>query len=293
MISLSHQGWKAVEPGRVLWPANARRHVWSCRGFSLIEILAVLLIAGVLIALTVPALDSLKQEASKPAYAIGSVFNQARTYAMAQNTYVYVGMVEVDASVSRDADPQVATGASPYGRVVMAVVASRNGTRGYDALLYDGSGTLSGTNSWLGNYNAGGDLVAINKLQIFENLHLADFGTPPQSGALARPQVSSAADFSYSIGNAACAVQTPFAWPLGKALGSGKYLFSKVVQFDPQGVARMQSASNSDQIGRWIEVDLQPSHGNRIPQLPSNQNIGNHAVVQINCVTGDLRVYRP
>ncbi|XHR28344.1 MAG: Tfp pilus assembly protein FimT/FimU [Chthoniobacteraceae bacterium] len=293
MIFTSHRGVPLFEPVPVQGPDDVKGCGFGCRAFSLIEILAVLLIAGVLITLVLPVLNGPDRDVSKSAYAMADVFNQARTYAMTQNTYVYAGIAEVDASAPRETDPQVASGVSPYGRVVLAVVASRNGTRGYDALLYDGSGTPGGANTWLGNYNAGAGLVPINKVTLFENLHLADFGTPPQSGALNRPQVSSTADFSYNIGSAACGVQTPFDWPLGRAIGSGKYQFKKVVQFDPQGIARMQSASNTDQIGRWIEVDLQSSHGNRIPPNPSNQNIGNHAVVQINCVTGDIRIYRP
>ena len=166
-------------------------------------------------------------------YDIGSTLDQARAYAMANRTYVFVGFEEVDASVSSSVSPQVATGATPYGRVAVAVVATKDGTKHYaDATTAQGS-------DWQANYAdstktdyRGGHLTAINKLQRFENIHLASFLPPATSGPMARPVVST----SYVLGNADCTSQTPFTWPLGSLLTGGyQYRFDKVIQFRPPG----------------------------------------------------------
>jgi len=261
--------------------------------FTLVEMLAVIALMLVMTALVVPAFTGVKSagDVTKAVYDIAGILDQARAYAMSNNTYVFVGFAEVDASVHASAVPQVATGNSPYGRVVVAVVASKDGKRGYD---------VSRPENWKTNYSSGPspivkNLMAINKLQRFENLHLADLGaTPPATGAMARPAVSNATTPSYNVANAGCVSTTPFTWPLGSSLsGDYQYAFVKVIYFDPQGVARIQSASNADTIPRCAEIGLQPSRGNVPPPLPSDQNVGNQAAIQIDGMTGATRIYRP
>ena len=80
---------------------------------------------------------------------------------------------------------------------------------------------------------------------------------------------------------------TPFDWPLGTALNAGQYSFRKVINFDPQGVARMQYATNSDSIAAYIEVGLQQTHGTAISSSP------NVVAIQLGGVGGEISVYRP
>jgi hypothetical protein len=209
---------------------------------------------------------------------ISGLLEQARAYAMANNTFVWVGFKEVDASKDSSISPQIAG----IGRLAIAIVASRDGTRGYD------TANSSLPNPAWTNYANGANLVAISKLQRFESVHFATtlngFGNqPPTSGNMARPYIISN---NYVIGNAPTSV-TPFDWPLGSGLNAGQYSFQKVINFDPQGVARIQYSTNTDGIGAYMEVGLQQAHGTVVPSSP------NVAALQIDCMTGATRKYRP
>jgi Tfp pilus assembly protein FimT len=256
--------------------------------FTLAELLVVAGIIAVLMLLVAPAFTSMKSASdfTSAVYGIQGLLENARTYAKANHTYVFVGFAEVDASVDSSVTPQVA-GAGRYGRVAVAAVASKNGTRQYQYLT-SGQGT-----DWTANYSNGAHLVAIGKLQTYENLHfLVNFGswtpTDHPNSNMARYQPGT----PYTLGIAPDSV-TPFAWPLGSALNSGQYQFSKVINFDPRGVARIAYSNNADEIAQVIEINFQRTHGTVTPTPPSNQDVGNHAAIQIASTTGAIRVYRP
>src|SRR6266480_1574426 len=110
------------------WLAGAiwRRRLTS--GFTLIELLVVI---GVIILLTVlltPAFTNLKSagDVTSAAYTIKGVLEQARTYAMANNTYTWVGFYEEDVSQSPSNPATPGT-----GRLIMSIVASKDGTNIY------------------------------------------------------------------------------------------------------------------------------------------------------------------
>ena len=251
--------------------------------FSLIELLIVVAIIAIVMALAAPAFNSIKGggDLTKAAYDIAGILDNARAYAMANNTFVYVGIAEVDSSLDPSASPQTLINSPAIGgRVAVATVASRDGTRGYNVT----SGSLPSP-AWT-NYNNGANLMAIGKLQRFENVHLAPlFSTLPNSGGLSRPTVSSG---NYQLGNANCASVTPFAWPLGQAIGAGQYSFSKVINYDPQGIPRIQTTGNTDDIVKYMEIGLLPTRGKTV-----STNVANAAAIQINGITGAVRVYRP
>jgi hypothetical protein len=216
------------------------------------------------------------------------VLENARTYAKANNTYVFVGFAEVDSSVDPSVSPQVTTGSTPYGRVAVAVVASKDGTRHFDYKI-SGQGT-----DWTGNYANGANLIAVGKLQRFENLHfLVNFGSwPPDPSRPNSTMVRYQPGTSYTLGISPSSV-TPFAWPLGSAQNSGQYQFNKVIIFDPTGVARIAYGTNANAIVSVMEIDLQPTHGTIVPANPANQDVGNQAAIQIAPMSGEIRVYRP
>src|SRR6266446_7876636 len=66
------------------------------RGFTLIELLVVMAIILILMVLVAPAFTSLKSagDVTSAAYTVKGVLDQARTYAMANNTYTWVGFFE-------------------------------------------------------------------------------------------------------------------------------------------------------------------------------------------------------
>jgi prepilin-type N-terminal cleavage/methylation domain-containing protein len=244
--------------------------------FTLVELLIVIGIIGVLLVLIAPAFTSIKSgtDVTSAAYTIKGALDTARTYAKTNNTYTWVGFKEVDVSQDASVSPQV----DGIGRVAVAIVASKDGTRGYDITIP----SLSNP-AWT-NYNNGANLVAVCKLQYLDNVHLA--GTPlTMTGNMARPNVSS----NYIIGIAPASV-TPFNWPLGTPLSpnSGQYSFKNVISFDPQGVARIQYSTNTDTISPYTEVGLQQTHGTTV-----DANSPNVAAIQLGGVGGSVTVYRP
>jgi prepilin-type N-terminal cleavage/methylation domain-containing protein len=245
-------------------------------GFTLLELLIVVGIIGLLLVLIAPAFTTIKggTDVTSAAYTIKGALDTARTYAMANNTYTWIGFKEVDVSQSASVSPQI----SGTGRLAFAIVASKDGMRGYD---------ITNPNlpapAWT-NYNNGANLVAVGKLQYLENFHLA--GTLTMAGNMARPNVSS----NYIILNAppASASVTPFDWPLGSALDVGQYSFKKVINFDPQGVARIQYSTNADTISPYTEIGLQQTHGTTV-----DTNNPNVVAIQLGGVGGSVRIYRP
>jgi prepilin-type N-terminal cleavage/methylation domain-containing protein len=268
----------------------------SFAGFTLLELLVVIGIVALLMVLIAPAFTTIKSgnDFTAAVYGIQGLLESARTYAKANNTYVFVGFAEVDASVSPSVSPQVAGN----GRVAVAVVASKDGTRHFQYA------TTGQGNDWQSNYAdsakpeyRGGHLVAVGKLQTYENLHFVpvDFGswTPAAhpNSKMARYQPTGP---PYILGNSTSTSATPFTWPLGSPLSSGyQYRFNRVINFDPTGIARIATSTNEDTIPHVMEIDFQPSHGTTVPTQPTNQDVGNHAVIQLGTTSGAVRVYRP
>jgi prepilin-type N-terminal cleavage/methylation domain-containing protein len=265
------------------------------RAFTLLELLIVVGIIAILLVLIAPAFTNLKgaSDFTSAVYGIQGLLENARTYAKANHTYVFVGFAEVDSSVDPSVSPQVTTGPAPYGRVAVAVVASKDGSRQCQyAATNQGS-------DWATNYANGSHLIALGKLQRYENLHfLVDFGswTPTDhlNSNMARYQPTGV---TYTLGNSGSVSVTPFTWPLGSPLNPPgyQYRFSKVINFDPNGIARIATATNADEIAQVIEIDFLATHGT-VPSptpTPFNQDVGNHAAIQIAPMSGEVRVYRP
>ena len=262
-------------------------------GFTLLELLIVIGLIAILLVLVGPAFTTMKSgsDVTSAIYEVKGVLENARAYAKTNHSYVFVGFAEVDSSIDASVSPQISTGDTPYGRVAVAVVASKDGTSQYHYATTD-----QGTD-WKANYANGAHLVAVGKLQTYENVHFVpvDFGSwspgaHPDS-KMARYQPTGP---PYILSNAASTSVTPFTWPLGSPLVSGyQYRFDRVINFDPTGIARIATANNGDAIAHVIEIDFQPTHGTVVPAPPEDQDVGTHAVIQLGTTSGAVRVYRP
>ncbi len=271
------------------WLAGAiwRRRLTS--GLTLIELLVVIGIMILLTALLTPAFTNLKSagDVTSAAYTIKGVLEQARTYAMANNTYTWVGLYEEDGSQSSTNPPTPGV-----GRLVMSVVASKDGTTVYDP-----------------NSNLNPDpidpskLVQLNKLVKIDNVHLplVTIGSGTGSTFDTRPALQNDPVVGYNDsrfgelnGNPTAPTTNakfPFQYPVGKPAPAAQYTFTKTLQFNPRGEGRINSTYD---VRRVIEIGLIPTHQNVAPTpTPSAGNYaGNVVVVQLNGFAGNVKIFR-
>ena len=232
-------------------------------GFTLLELLIVVGIIALLLVLIAPAFTSLKSA--------GDVTSAAYTPAAPTAT--------------------PATAPYPSGRVVMAVVASKDGTTVYDPNSPNNPDPIDPKK-----------LTAVTKLVKIENVHLPLFaaGTGTGDAFDARPSPSPASDYNYSrfgelnVASLAAPLtdsQFPFQYPVGYPTPAAQYVFRKTLQFTPRGECRINSTY---QIRRVVEIGLLQTHGTIVPTpTPSAGNyVGNVAAVQITGFGSSVKIYR-
>ncbi len=253
-------------------------------GFTLLELLIVLSIIGILLVLLAPAFTSLKggTDVTSAAYTIKGVLDTARTYAKANNTYAWVGFYEEDVSSGTP-------GTAGTGRVVMSIVASKDGTKVYDA----NSTSINPTR-----------LIQVGKLVKIENIHLGlpplGTGTPPGDTFDSRPSPTPAPAYDSRFGELNGSPtgtaptqnsQYPFQYPVGDSAPLAQYTFQKTLQFNPRGESNINSGLGvggmTYDVKRIVEVGLQATHGTQVDTISPNL-----VAVQITGFGGNVKIYR-
>ncbi len=286
------------------FPANAGP--LRSAAFTLVELLAVMSIVLIMAALVIPAFNAITGagDVTKAAYDLAGALELARTYALANNTYVWVGFYEDDETQS--SPNAIATGKG--GRVILSVVASRNGTRYNDAMNVIPKAFGSGDPN---NMVA---LAQVNKLIKIDNVHMAALNSGLPSGATnpVRPPVASA----YQVGDSSSSSpnnaggpfalttdypsgnQTTFTYPVPPSATvqttSPQYTFAKIIEFNPQGEASKITENTYNGAGpqSFMEIALQPTHGGAVaPPYAGTANAA--AAIQIEGLSGQVKIYRP
>ena len=251
-------------------------------GFTLIELLAVMAVIIVLIGLVAPALTSIKgsQDVTAAAYSLRGVLETARTYAMANNTYVWVGFYEQDYGNTAAPAPAQSPPYTGVGHVTVGIVYSKDGTN----LVPDtttGSVTLPAAS--LGQV---GSLVQIYAV------HLNALSAPPLSTANSTdPTISGTLQgrpYQTDLGAAALEptlISSTSPDITVRPFAAQNYTFYKTIRFNPHGEANVNS---TDPCTRIIEVGLQPTHGNVADNVTTNL-----VAIQLTGIGGAVTIYRP
>ena len=263
--------------------AYPRRQRLGRKAFSLLELLLVAGLSLALLGLALPAVGAIQSanQFSSVVERLAETLALARTAAVTQRRYVYVGFFQ-----KHDAPAQ--GGPIVPAPLWVLTAQSEDAARGYD--------TARPSESWRRSYGTTLWLRPLGRLQSFERVHLAaTLGVPPETGPMGKTAGRQDVGRFYRLGHEACRSVTPLTQPLNTPLDPRQceLLFEKVIQFDPQGTARIQYESNGDEIKQCVEIGLLPIRGAHPPGDEVLAAQANCAAIQLHPLTGAVRVYRP
>ena len=247
---------------------NAVRTREPC-GFTLVELIVVIALISTLMMLVAPVFTGIKSagDVTNAAYTIKDALEQARTYAMAYKTYVWIGFYEEPAG-----QPSTNPATPGTGRIVISTIASADGTTVYNPRSL---AAIDPTR-----------VTQLNKLVKVEGTHLATF--PDGSGTGDTFDSRPAAIYETAkIGDTTPPNPslTPFQYPVGNPAPAAQYTFVKAVEFSPRGEARINNRNYT--LKTVAEIGLQPTHGTAV-----DVNSRNIIVIQFGALGGDLKIYR-
>lgn len=254
------------------------RPVWETpqrpmSAFTLVELMVVIGLMTLLLALMIPALNPLKTAAdlTSAGYRINGALQQGRAFAMANNTYVWVGFYEENSGASTPTNT-----VPPYagrGRVVIGSVAATDGTK-----IFNDSDPVAAlpTNR----------IIPVGKIIKLEGVHLQDIGEPPggpTDGLDGRPPGA------YTDGKADGwdhfnRISSESADTTRFRFSMQNYTFYKTVRFSPRGEANINSTYS---LKRTAEIGMRPTHGTAV-----DTNTLNVVAIQFSGIAGNFKMYR-
>ena len=260
---------EACPPWRVATVADNAVRTREPYGFTLVELIVVIALISTLMVLVAPAFTGIKSagDVTSAAYTIKDALEQARTHAMAYETYVWIGFYEEPAG-----QPSTNPATPGTGRIVISTIASADGTTVYNPRSL---AAIDPTR-----------VTQLNKLVKVEGTHLATF--PDGSGTGDTFDSRPAAIYETAkIGDTTPPNPslTPFQYPVGNPAPAAQYTFVKAVEFSPRGEARINNRNYT--LKTVAEIGLQPTHGTAV-----DVNSRNIIVIQFGALGGDLKIYR-
>jgi len=249
-------------------PAPARRGKAE-RGFTLIELLVVLGIIAIIVAISIPVMQSMggATNFSGNIQSLSGILDEARSQAMAQNSYVWVAFYPVDSAT---------TGQGNSGEELYIVaLASSDGSNPFTS--WDGTYsipyTVSGTST---------TVQPVLKITCLRQLHLRteNYFTSAQIPALPATSDGVSAPNSNLIFN----VQAPgTSVTLGQQSppAGAEAPASSVIAFSPTGSVQVDGNMSS-----MIGLDFEPVKG------PGTIDTHNMAALRISGATGVVQKYR-
>jgi prepilin-type N-terminal cleavage/methylation domain-containing protein len=260
---------EACPPWRVETVAIHAVRVREAYGFTLVELIVVIALICTLMVLVAPAFTGIKSggDVTSAAYTIKDALEQARTHAMAYETYVWIGFYEEPAG-----QPSTNPATPGTGRIVISTIASADGTTVYNPRSL---AAIDPTR-----------VTQLNKLVKVEGTHLATF--PDGSGTGDTFDSRPAAIYETAkIGDTTPPNPslTPFQYPVGNPAPAAQYTFVKAVEFSPRGEARINNRNYT--LKTVAEIGLQPTHGTAV-----DVNSRNIIAIQFGALGGDLKIYR-
>jgi type II secretory pathway pseudopilin PulG len=236
----------------------------------LVELLVVIAIIAIMAVVAIPAFTSISGAGSMTAasYDITGSIEAARSYAIAHDTYAWLGFFEEDGTTASATPAQAGV-----GRIVLSTVASNDGT-----MIYSASATPP-------IYIDPTRLTQVSKLFRIPNVHLKSYpyGLGTGTTFATRPKLLSP-NQQIGDGTAPGGALPYFQYPVGGA-GAAQYKFTSVLQFSPRGELLISSMAGV--MTPLIEVGLQPVHGNVV-----NSGSLNLIALQVAGISGNVTLYR-
>jgi prepilin-type N-terminal cleavage/methylation domain-containing protein len=208
--------------------------------FTLIELMVVIGIIVLLTVLVAPAFNSIKgaKDVTNAAFAVKDLVDQARTHALVNNTYVWIGFFEENGTI-----PSAAPATPGNGRILICTVASKDGTT-----AYAGSVTSPAKDMDPG----GTKLTQIGKMVKLDYTHLRTFSLGAGDGSdtvAGRPTIPGNSPENGQIGDSSPPDSLRyFHYPPTKTEPTAQYVFKKMLQFSPaENVVPKTIITRSDQ----------------------------------------------